>query len=237
MKGKLIKVIKLLICIVFMLLAIYLIYYHYTYQVERKVDNDETIIKEDENRKIINDLIDKYNNNEIVGLIEISNLLEVPIVQTEDNSFYLSHDLYKDSNTLGTPFLDYRNKSLNDKKIIIYGKKVEGYSNISNYQNENYFKNYPVIDLISEENKKSYKIFSCFVETEDFDYTNLNSYNGLTYFEHISKLKDKSNYDAEVEITSNSKILVLELDITGNDNIKKTIVLSAVELSKKDIKP
>ena len=236
------KMLKLLLCIIFMLLAIYLIHYHYTYQVVRVVESDSKvpIIKEDENRKLITDIKKKYNNNEIVANLEIKNVFSTPIVQTDDNTFYLKHDLYRDSNEDGNPFLDYRNKSLNDKKIIIYGKESNAntdYTSIKNYQNQNYYNNHSIINLYTEEFKKSFKIFSCFIETEDFDYTNLNSYNGLTYYEHLNKLKSKSLYDTGVEIDNNSKIIVLELLTATPDNSKKTIVVLGTELPKDQTLP
>lgn len=236
------KLLKLFACIIFMLLAIYLIHYHYTYQVVRVVESDSNvpIIKNDEDRKIINSLKTKYNNNEIVANLEIKNVFNTPIAQTDDNTFYLKHDLYRDSNEDGTPFLDYRNKSLNDKKVIIYGKENNantGYTNIKNYLNQNYYNNHSIIDLYTEESKRSFKIFSCFTETEDFDYTNLNSYNGLTYYEHLTKLKNKSLYDTGVEIDNNSRIIVLELLVKTPDNSKKTIVVLGVELPKDQTLP
>ena len=237
MSEKLKKLIKLSLCFIFMLLAIYLIHYHYTVKVPRTTSSDSRvpIMKDDENRKIINDLVSKYNNNEIVSLLEIPNVLKLPIVQTDDNTYYLSHDLYKDNNSNGTPFLDYRNKSLNDKKLIIYGKNDnsnQGYSSIMNYQNKNYYDNHSILELTSENVKKSFKIFSCFIETDDFDYTNLNSYNGLTYFEHINKLKEKSLYDTGVEIENNSRVIVLEILMPTTDGSKKTMVIVGVELPK-----
>ncbi len=242
MSEKLKKLIKLSLCFVFMLLAIYLIHYHYTVEVPRvaSADSRVPIIKSDENRELIESLVSKYNNNEIVSLFKVPNVFETPIVQTDDNTYYLSHDLYRDSNQNGTPFLDYRNKSLNDKKIIIYGKESNAntdYTNIKNYQNQNYYNNHSIIDLYTEESKKSFKIFSCFIETEDFDYTNLNSYNGLTYYEHLNKLKSKSLYDTGVEIDNNSKIIVLELLTATPDNSKKTIVVLGAELPKDQTLP
>ena len=155
MSEKLKKLIKLSLCFVFMLLAIYLIYYHYTVQVSRTTNSDSRvpIIKDDENRKIIEGLIAKYDNNEIVASLQIPGVLEIPIVQTDDNNYYYSHDLYKDSNKFGTPFLDYRNKSLNDKKIIIYGKKdssLNGYSSVEKYSNRNYYNEHSILELTSE---------------------------------------------------------------------------------------
>ena len=39
---------------------------------------------------------------------------------------------------------------------------------------------------------------------------NLNSFNGLTFYEHILKLEDKSLYDTGVILNESSKILILQ---------------------------
>ena len=49
-----------------------------------------------------------------------------------------------------------------------------------------------------------------YLEKSDFDYVNINSFRGLTWKEHVEKLKNKSRYSIPVEITDNSKILILQ---------------------------
>lgn len=242
MDDKFIKVFKLILCIAFMLLSIYFIYNHYNYKVVEINDgnNFKGIIKENEERKLIVDLRNQYNNNEIVFLVEIPNVFKIPVVQTDDNSYYLTHDLYKDNKKGGTLFLDYRNKSINDKKLIIYG-----YNNISsefsfdklvNYQDINYYENHKDIKIYTEEGERTYRIFSVFKENTDFDYTNLNSYNGLTYYEHLLKLKNKSLYETGVDIEDNSKIVILQAeDYNKNSNNKNCFLVLGVELPKEKI--
>ena len=63
-----------------------------------------------------NRLETKYNNQDIIGVIEVenTNISEV-IVKGEDNEYYLTHDLKNNYDIYGTVFMDYRN-DLNDKK-------------------------------------------------------------------------------------------------------------------------
>ena len=71
--------------------------------------------------KLINDLKTNYNNQDVVGIIQIPNLLEEPIVQTNNNDYYLHYDIYKNENINGAAFLDYRNNIRESKKLLIYG--------------------------------------------------------------------------------------------------------------------
>ena len=80
---------------------------------------------EDENNNDINVDFEKLReiNQEVVGWIKVNNTnIDYPVVQSSDNSFYLSHSLDKEYNAAGWPFVDYRVKSDgNDKNIKIYG--------------------------------------------------------------------------------------------------------------------
>ena len=79
-----------------------------------------------------------------------------------------------------------------------------------NYQDKKFFIKHPEIYLYTENGKKTYKIFSVYIEDEDFDYVNLKNFNGLTFYEHILKLEDKSLYDTGVILNENSNILILQ---------------------------
>ena len=110
--------------------------------------------------------------------------------------------------------MDYRINSLEDRKLLIYGHnstyRTLPFTSLLNYQDKEFYSAHPEIYLYTETGKKTYKIFSAYVENEDFDYVNLDSFNGLTFYEHILKLEDKSLYDTGVILNENSKILILQ---------------------------
>lgn len=204
------KIIKLALCLCLMLVSVYLIYDYYKDQSINNSDID--IISNDEDLEIVSKFRNKYKNSEIVLYFEIPDLVSAPVVQTENNSYYKEHDIYKKDNTFGTPFLDYRNKSLSDKKLIIYGngKNSFSFSKLLNYSSKNFYDNHSDINIYTENGKKTYKIFSVYREKEDFSYLDLNGFPGLEYYEHILKLKERSLYDTDVSIDEYSKTLVIE---------------------------
>ena len=53
-------------------------------------------------------------------------------------------------------------------------------------------------------------MFSSYIETNDFDYVNLESFGGLTYKEHLEKLKKKSYVSKDIELKEDSKVLILQ---------------------------
>lgn len=231
------KILKFLLCMCLMLLSVYLIYNHYKDHPIND-ENGDFISNNDDDFEFINELRNKYNNNEIVMYLEIPGLLSVPIVQTENNSFYQDHDLYRESSKKGTPYLDYRNKSTDDRKLIIYGHNKMNmtlvFSKLLDYQNKNFYDIHQNIKITTDHGKKSYKIFSVFTEKDDFNYLDLSGFPGIEYYEHLLKLKDKSIYDTETPIDENSKVVVLQTCALENgcDNIAEYQVIVAKEVKE-----
>ena len=186
-----------------------------TVEVQAKpVKTVEKGIIEIDYEQYIEELKTKYNNPEVVGIIQIPNVLEEVIVQTTDNDFYLKHDTYKNYTINGATFLDYRNKLRESKKLLIYGHSDPygelPFVKITGYNQESFLKEHPYIYIIDKEGKRTYEVFSSYIETRDFDYVNLNSFGGLTYKEHLEKLKNKSFVTKDINLEEDSKVLVLQ---------------------------
>lgn len=65
----------------------------------------------------------KEKNADIKAWIKVNNTnINYPVVQANNNSFYLTHNLYKEQNSAGWIFADYRNNlETLDKNTILYG--------------------------------------------------------------------------------------------------------------------
>ena len=161
----------------------------------------------------INKLRNDYQNEDIIGYIIIPEVVSYPVLKTENNNYYLNHDINKNTNIKGSIFMDYR-VSFNDRKILIYGHSGKEqdlpFLQLNKYSEESFFLENNIIYLYSTDKIYTYEIFSSYVETEDFDYVNIKSFNGLTWLEHMIKLKDKSTYQTDITLTNNSKILILQ---------------------------
>lgn len=199
-----------------------------------QVQEIEEIHQEEVNyEEILNDLKSKYNNNEIVAILQIPGVLEEVVVQATDNDYYLHYDLYHNQNINGATFLDFRNDLRNSKKLLIYGHSdPEGllpFVQITNYNNKAFMEEHNKIYLIDSLGKREYEVFSSYIETKDFDYVNLESFGGLTYLEHLQKLQQKSFVQKEVELTENTNILLLQtcsFDERVKNDIKYQIVIA-----------
>lgn len=111
---KLKKYLFVLIVIVFIIAYVYVKPYN-----EYSFPN-ETI--KDEYYSLWDDFYDR-NNDYIGHIVFDSNIINLPVVQSYDNDYYLRRSFGKEYDIKGTPFIDYR-CSLNDQNIIIYGHYI-----------------------------------------------------------------------------------------------------------------
>ena len=104
----------ILIFIFIILLGLIFCNYQDFFKEENKYKNvnDVIAINDKEEIKInkINLLREYYNNDDIVGIISIEGIKDFnyPIVQTTNNDYYLNHNYYKNYDSYGSIYADYR---------------------------------------------------------------------------------------------------------------------------------
>lgn len=187
------------------------------------------------NKDVVSVLRNKYNNDEIVGVLEIPDVLKTVVVKHSDNDYYLTHNIKGNKSKFGSVFMDYR-VNVGDRKLLIYGhNSTRGndlpFVNLDKYVSKDFYDKHRVIYFYTDSGKMVYDIFSVYVEDSDFDYVNVSNFNGLTYYEHISKLKSKSNYDTGVLLSSNSRILILQtcnVESGYDGSMKNTLVMGVL---------
>ena len=195
-------------------------FFHIPKTIEKKNNKEPEIIEiepvtqEVNYQEIIQNFREKYNNNDIVAILEMPGILEEVVVQTDNNDYYLHYDATHTENIIGATFLDYRNHIRESKKLLIYGHSdPEGqlpFVQLKNYNHKEYWEDHKYIYLLDEIGRRKYEVFSSYIESKDFDYVNLESFGKLTYQEHLKKLQKKSFVYNQTELTEDTKILLLQ---------------------------
>ena len=95
-------------------------------------------------------------NQDVVGWLYCEDTpINLPLVQAEDNSYYLHRLLDGTWNSAGTLFVDCRNAGdFSDKNTIIYGhnmKNKEMFGTLSNYREQFYYEAHPIMWLLTPE--------------------------------------------------------------------------------------
>lgn len=180
-------------------------------------------------------LIQNYGQN-VIAFIELPGVFIEPVGQAADNDYYLTHNIQQEEDSNGAIYLDYRIDFNQNQKFIIYGHSDPQlslpFAQLARYHDESFFYEHNIIYLYTKEKTYTFQIFSSYVETSDFDYLNLESYNGLTWLEHLQKLKNKSQYETNITLEDDKKVLVLQtcsFDSKYKNNRQKYRVVVAIE--------
>ena len=172
----------------------------------------------------------KSKNDSTRGWIKVNGTnINYPVVQAEDNDYYLTHSFYKTYSGVGWVFADYRNKfDGKDKNIIIYGhNRRDGtmFGTLKNILKEEWYNNNSTIQYYDESGLRECKIFAVYrVPKEDY-YITTSFSDDETYADFIKTIKDRSWKDFGVEVTTENKILTLST--CANDN-RYRVVLHAI---------
>ena len=225
-KNKIIIYTIIVTIILLLIIIIKINFFSYDYKLELNNEHIDKIIEtyqeEIDYKKIIDDLKDQYNNNDVRGILEINNTdYKVPIMQANDNDYYLNHTPDNKKNYMGSIYLDFRVDIDKNKKLLIYGHNSSNidmpFKILENYYDKIFYQEHKYIEITTSTQKKKYEIFSIYVETSDFDYMNIIFNNDEEYLKHLNKLKDKSMYSTQTELTSSDEILILQTCSTHKD--------------------
>ena len=210
---KFITTILLLICLIGVCYSSYMIFKWYS----NNKKNSE--IKEKVRSYVVGDDVNfsalKEINPETVAYLEIDGVnIQYTVVKGSDNSYYLNHNFYKEYNSAGWIFMDYRNKfDDSDKNTIIYGHNMlDGsmFGALTKFLDFDFVKNDDNLNikLISETGVLNYKVFSVYqIEPEDY-YLNT-EFTDNSFEEFIDNLKTRSKFNFNTEISSLDSILTL----------------------------
>ena len=93
--------------------------------------------------------------------------IDYPVLQSEDNEYYLNHDLNREESQLGVPFLDYRcDSDFSGFHSIIYGHhitKERMFTPLVHFTEEEYFDSHTYGELITEEETYKIHFLACMV--------------------------------------------------------------------------
>ena len=142
-------------------------------------------------------------NPDIIGWIVIPGMeISYPIVQGEDNDYYLKHTFDKAENASGCIFVEVENSpDFSDNNTFVYGHNMKNksmFAKLNRYQEEDTFRKNPEFVIYTPEGMLRYQIYSCHVArlgTESFSYR-------IEGEEEFSKwletVKSKSYYDTGI---------------------------------------
>ena len=160
------------------------------------------------------DLRDAFQNDDICAYLKIEGCnIDFPVVKSDDNTYYLTHDLRGQKNAAGSAFLDYENEiyPLGFNTVVYAHNMRDGsmFHNLRYYKEADYFETHKKISLQTLHEDTLWEIFS-FYETDISFLYNTTTFNSTDDFIIFANLvKEKSQYPSDIIFTEDSRILTL----------------------------
>ena len=162
------------------------------------------------NIKDINKLENEYEG--ATGYIDIPNTsISYPIMQGEDNSYYLKHLPNGDRNKMGSIFLDYRNNGFNDKNTIIYGHNFNNgtmFSDLLNYKSFEFYKNHSNYKIYTSDKVIEVAIFAIYIADATKDELQIN-FESTDFDDYLDMVLESNLINSEVSIDSEDNLITL----------------------------
>lgn len=228
--NKLKKIVLLLLIVVFVCGIGYTIYYLYNSYKDKKdntniLDNvivDDTPVTEEKTEKMLQLEELQKENNEIIGWLEIEDTnINLPVCQTTDNDFYLTHNYKKEKSKGGSLFLDKNFDLINgSSNYLIYGhRNTQGlmFEDLLKYSKEDFYNNHKTIKFTTNKDDSVYEIMSVFYSRVYYKneknvfryYYFVNANNEEEYNDFVNNCKKSSIYDTGVTANYGDQLLTL----------------------------
>lgn len=242
-KKKLFNVVMRIIELIFLILLVYSsinIFKWYNNNKENKQIINEiaesVTINEDTNEEKkykINFEELKQKNSDTVAWLKVENTnIEFPIVQANNNSYYLTHNFDKKYNVAGWIFADYKNKlDGTDRNIVVYGHNMRDnsmFGSLKDVITEEWYNNEEnkYITFVTENDYQTYQVFSVYqIQTED--YYIQTEFKSNEFQEFIDTITKRSKTDFGINVSKEDTILTLS---TCANNNKYRVVLHSVRV-------
>ncbi len=196
-----------------------------------KLDNYE--IDQEKLEAVALEVLDEYKpfvamNEDMRGWIEIEGTnLGYPVVQADDNDFYLRRNFKGEDDYYGIPFLDHEctiatETEATSDNLIIYGHNIGNdglmFNPLSYYKQLAYYKEHPIIRFDSIYKQQEYKIIGVMIVNAQpeqdkgnvFRYwTEVNFDSDEAFNAYVDEVRRRSLWDIDVDTQPGDKLLTL----------------------------
>ena len=167
----------------------------------------------------------KSINDETVAWLKVEGTnINYPVVQTDNNDYYLDRSFNKTKNYAGWVFMDYRNNILGeDQNTIIYAHgRLNGtmFGSLKNILTSGWTNNPDnfIVKLSTDKENTLWQVFSVYSIPETSDYLHINLAS-KEYKEFLNMLIGRSSFNFNTTVNENDRILTLSTCLNNTDRV------------------
>lgn len=201
----------------------------FVYETESDVVTGHTIKKRLYSKKSIVDFDSlKKINSDLVGWLLIDSLgISYPVVQTDNNDYYLHKTFEKKDNFAGCLFIEYQNHSdFSDNNTIIYGHNMKNgsmFGKLRKILEDGVYSKDPYFWIYTEEKVYKFHVFSARTVNVDSESYTLQFATPEDFQNYLNDVSGKSELKCDqVSVDANDKIVTLST-CTGDESTRFVI--------------
>ncbi|MBR6407854.1 MAG: class B sortase [Clostridia bacterium] len=178
----------------------------------------------------------KSESPEIVGWLFCEDtVIDYPIMQTDNNSYYLNHLYNGKKNANGSLFMDYRNTcDFYDLNNVVYGHNMNSgkmFGSFMKYKKQEYFDEHPVFYLLTPQGDYRIEIVAGMVTDPDSEiYEIPNDREGRDRLVRFAM--DKSTFVSGVEVSGEDRLITMSTCSYEHRDARYVLLGRLVELAR-----
>ena len=175
------------------------------------------------NKDIVDSLPELIEDNpDTVGWLAFDKIdINYPLVQAEDNYFYLTRTFQKTENKAGAIFMDGgSHRDLLDFHTLIYGHNMKNgsmFGKLKKYYEEEFFTENQFFTIYETDGAYRYQIFSAHTISDSDEIYTLWYQNGEGFDDFVARMKKDSWYDTGVDVTAGDRVVTLSTCTASDD--------------------
>ena len=157
-------------------------------------------------------------NPDTIGWIRIEGTtIDLPVVQGEDNAYYLKHAYSGVYSAAGTIFMDYRNDIQDDNNLLVYGHTIRAnnmFADLNRYvdneSGQDFLEAHSTIEFDTLYQDNTYEIFSIYVvDLNKEDYYLFPHYGVDSLEDYLLEITGRSRYHSDIVVGPKDQMLTL----------------------------
>ncbi len=243
MKKRLSKLLPLVYLAVFLYSAFLLVQYGYTYYEASKSLKEtqalyESALEKSTGQDVVENplpadssstptmrpqFVDLHAVNEqIVGWISVEGTkINNPILQSDDNDYYLNRNFKGEFSRAGSVFMDYRNDVTEmSRNTVIYGHAMKNdtmFGSLKKYLEQSYANDHSVIYVDTLYESYDIEVFAAYETTIDFYYIETDFDSKEAYMDYIEEVQSRSSIAMPTTISPDDQLITLS---TCNNSVQ-----------------
>lgn len=138
--------------------------------------------------------------------------IDYPVLQSDNNEFYLTHLYNGEYSGNGSIFADYRNsENFTDRNTVLYGHHMTNgkmFAALSDYHEQDFYNEHPVIDLYTPDGDYKIELIAGTIEDGNSEFIRFN-FTDEEFLSFVGDLGNRSVFESDVNVTAKDCLVSL----------------------------